>query len=302
MNLRTPFLALFGLALAAPACRPAEAPPPELLRLELVRPKNPEGVYLNEALIFDFSGELDPLSVTKTSLRIEAEEGGEAARGEFLVQGNRIRFLPEPVLDPDLTGGGYQPGTRYVVTLVGFPQVDGIRGESGVPLAETVRWAFTTVDPSPWPRSEFVFADSSPESCAPLRLLTERVAPGQPILLACDEPLDPSSLRSSDFELSETRLSPRGEKTERVIPLQASLQRNEEERSGDPNAGALILLRPRELLDETASYTFSLKNLQQPDLVDFAGNRVPRSAIALRRRIYVDPPNEVGPSDVLRES
>src|SRR5687768_1058654 len=68
-------------ALAAPAlllvlasCQRTTDEPARVLVHLLTRPANPEGVYLNEDLVFHFSGEVDRTSVTRDSVRIATKD------------------------------------------------------------------------------------------------------------------------------------------------------------------------------------------------------------------------------------
>lgn len=220
-----------AVLLALTACGGGE-PAPEQLRLEGVRPSDGEGLYLNEELVLTFDAPVDPASVTSSSLRIVGEDGHQA-RGRWQVQGRTIRFIPEPVLRPSLDDGGYRPGHRYRLIGAGFPRLDGLRGLDGAPLQRGFRWSFTTVDVGP--DQVVVFDDASPGDAQPLlpdaRQLDERrglrVQEGQPLLLTCMEPLDPSTLEGRPFELVEYEVV-----LEEVAGTLVSVQRPREETIG----------------------------------------------------------------------
>ena len=84
------------------------------LHLTHIRPSNPEGLFLNEELVFHFDSDLDPTSVTGASIEIHSEDGSPA-RGELRLEGDRVRFVPAAVLATDLSDGGYRPGTKYKI-------------------------------------------------------------------------------------------------------------------------------------------------------------------------------------------
>lgn len=208
----------FGLALAA--CRPPTEPTTRVLVHRLTRPEDARAVRLNEDLVFHFSAEVDRTSVTQDSVRITDAEG-QPARGRLEVEGSRVRFVPATVLAPDLSDGGYVPGTSYQVEIAGFPRPDCLRGVDGAPLASTYRWSFRAVEVAG--HEGPFFEDRDPDRIRPLRLfpapqggpeLRYELGPLDAIYLRCEEPLDPASLVDGAFGLrprqgAEVRLRPR---------------------------------------------------------------------------------------------
>ncbi len=198
-------LAAPALLLALAGCQRAADEPARVLVHLLTRPANPDGVYLNEDLVFHFSAEVDRTSVTRDSVRI-ATRDGRPARGRLVVDGTKVRFVPAPVLAPDLSDGGYVPGAEYEVEIAGFPRPDGLRGVAGEPLRSTYRWAFKTVA-TPAEEGATLFEDRDPGRTRRLRLfppLTGRryeLGPSDAIYLSSEEPLDPSSLVEGAFSL-----------------------------------------------------------------------------------------------------
>lgn len=222
----------------------AEPQPQRWLELRQVRPQERVGVYLNERIVLHFSGPLDPDSVHSGSVRVLADDG-TPARGRLSVERDRVEFQPAPVLARDLADGGYRPATRYAVELAGFPRADALRSEDGRVLGESLRWTFETVAVSE-PRSGFVFEDSSPTSGSPVILRTPVLQPLQPIRLTCEEPIDPSTLWSEDFELlPELNIVALGRTRGDAIPLVAKLVRNDEREPYKDDA-AVIELTPRD--------------------------------------------------------
>ncbi len=193
-------------ALISAACSRAAAPP-RALHHRLTRPANPDGVFLNEDLVFYFSDDIDRTSVTRDSVRILTADGAQA-HGSLSVDGTSVRFTPDPVLATDLSDGGYRPDTHYAVEIRGFPSPDGVRGAHGEPLESTYRWSFRTVRLT-MPRTALLFDDLMQDQRPVLRLFPPRnaldappfVAPRDSIYLSCNKPLDPSSVRDEDFAL-----------------------------------------------------------------------------------------------------
>ncbi|MCY3003133.1 MAG: Ig-like domain-containing protein [Planctomycetota bacterium] len=231
------------LLVALAACGP-EQEPPRWLELRQVRPQERVGVYLNERIVLHFSVPLDPDSVHPGSVHIVAGDG-TPARGRLSVERDRVEFQPAPVLARDLSDGGYRPATRYAVELAGFPRADALRSDDGRVLAESLRWTFETVAVSE-PRSGYVFEDSSPTSGSPVILRTPLLQPLQPIRLTCEEPIDPSTLWSEDFELlPELNFVAVGRTRGDAIPLVAKFVRNDEREPYKDDA-AVIELTPRD--------------------------------------------------------
>jgi hypothetical protein len=193
-------------ALISTSCSRAAAPP-RALHHRLTRPANPDGVFLNEDLVFYFSDDVDRTSVTRDSVRIMASDGTQA-HGALSVDDAGVRFTPDPVLAADLSDGGYRPDTQYTVEIRGFPNPDGVRGAHGEPLESTYRWSFRTVRLTT-PRTALLFDDVMQDQRPVLRLFPPRnaldspplVAPRDSIYLSCNKPLDPSSVRDEDFVL-----------------------------------------------------------------------------------------------------
>jgi hypothetical protein len=189
--------AVLGFALVVACSR--EGPPVEPLRLEWIRPRNVKGVFLNEDLVFTFSAEVDPLSVIRTGIHVHDADGAPA-RGSWFVEGVQVRFAPAPVLARDLSDGGYRPGTRYEVEVLGFPRVDAVRGLDGRPLERSYRWSFETVSVAA-DHSDLVFEDASPASAQRIRPAQRMpwIGPEGPVLLECEEPIDPSTIDEGEF-------------------------------------------------------------------------------------------------------
>lgn len=256
------------LVLAA-ACHEARQAP-ETLSLRQIRPESRSGVYLNERIVLHFSEALDAASVHLGSVRV-VSESGEVARGRWLVEGDRLEFAPAPVLSRERTDGGYSPGTEYWVELRGFPAADGLRGESGAPLAQSLRWRFRTVDLRA-PRSGPVFEDASPTNASPLVLRTPVIRPFEPIQLTCAEPLDPATIESTDFVLlPQLNLEAVGRTRGDAIPLVARLVRNDE-REPYRDDCAVLQLTPRDRRLAPGAYGLAVR--RDLRLRDFGGHVV----------------------------
>ena len=251
-----------GLALGACEAKPRAGS--RALELELVRPQNNAGVFLNEPLFFSFSAPVDPASVSHGSVSIHTADG-EEARGSLLVEGRTLRFVPAPALRPDLSDGGYRPGSEYKVELAGFPRPDGLRGVHGELFERTWSWSFRCVALST-PRTGLIFDDPTPERIKFLALYPSSgarsdgkyaIGPQESIYLACEKPLDPSSVLSGDFHLSPSHgaqvavharlIENASEAKGRARPSDLRTTSSPEAWKSEPRA-ALIELTPREPL------------------------------------------------------
>ena len=276
---------LTGAGLAAGCGR--GQPEARVLSLEAVRPTDAQGVFLNEELVFTFSAPVDPSSVTAESLRI-VSAGGEPARGEWTVRGRQARFQPSPTLARDLSDGGYRPGTRYTVTLSGFPRLGCVRGLEGEPLARARTWSFETVGTGGEQR---LFEDASPARGQRVRLSPHRsmqmpeFEEGEPVLLFCDEPLDPSTLDEKQFWIvADQTPRPVRRAADDYIPVRASFVRNDPESARDfLDPCAVIEFMPAHRLEAERQYWLRVARPTSGDppfepatagLTDFQGNRV----------------------------
>lgn len=204
------------------------------------------GVLLNEPLVFHFSGELDPTSVTPSSARV-LDPAGRLVPGAFRVEGARLIFEPALALQADLSDGGFLPGSLGRVELSGFPVPSGLRSRRGEVLHAGFSSTFETV------RQEgdgALYLDGSPDTAFPLLLSELEIGVSEAIQLTCAEPLDPRSLFPSAFQLR--RYEAGGEHEE--IALEVRLASNTMEEGArlelraleSPEGGAPRVLEPGE--------------------------------------------------------
>ncbi len=263
---------MLGWLLIVSACSEGGDEPVRVIRLEQMRPRPEarEGVFLNEALVFHFSGDVDGSSVTSTSLSVRPEGESTPAKGDFEIDGGRVRFVPDLGKERDLSDGGLRPGTRYEVLVQGFPAVDGVRSEAGWPLAQSARFFFRTAALAE-PREQ-IFDDSTPGVGAALRLNEAQSGPiildsDDSLELMCSEPLDPSTLVDGEFVLQPVAAGAE------PVPLDPRLRANSREE------GAILELRPRRLLGVGRYYLRPRAPERaglQPSITlrDFGGNQV----------------------------
>ena len=126
------------------ACQ-RQAPPVESLRLIGFQQAAAKGVLLNEKLVFYFSEDLDPSSVTPSSARV-LDQNRRLVDGNFRVEGNRLVFEPVLARQAHLRDGGLLPGALYRVELTGFPVISGVRSREGRVLEKGYSSLFRTVE------------------------------------------------------------------------------------------------------------------------------------------------------------
>jgi len=184
------------LLLALVACA-REEPPARALELVGFQQDRAEDVLLNENLVFYFSADLDPVSVTPSSARV-LDQGGRMVDGALRAEGNRLVFEPDLSVRSSLRDGGFVPGGAYRVELTGFPVISGLRSRDGLVLEQGFSSRFSVVGDD---GERGLFLDPSPQTAAGLYLASSEVGVSAPIVLECAEPLDPRSISAERFEL-----------------------------------------------------------------------------------------------------
>lgn len=272
-------VALVGLVVAA--CRPAPEGP-RVLRL-IRHTAGAQGFRLNEPIQFFFSAPLEVNSITGHSARIERSDG-ELAEGTWVVNGRSLRFEPRPATLPDLSDSGFQPGNRYGVVLVGFPEPDGLRARDGAPLERSFRTSIETVGGATSgsmggaaSSAETLFFDPTPYAHR-LKLEAYEIDPGGDPTFVCHEPLDPRSLRSEDFEIRIHRVDERGRPETDANgwpsfgpPIKVSAQLVE---NGRGSGGARLKLRNPEGWIPERTYRLTLPMPPEFGLRDLGGHPV----------------------------
>ncbi|MCA9001391.1 MAG: hypothetical protein KDB61_05680, partial [Planctomycetes bacterium] len=292
------------------ACSSGSEPGQEFA-LEGFRPLAGQEILLNEPLSLTFSRDLDPSSITPSNLRVEDEDGRPCA-GEWRLQGRRwLRFWPRTVTGANLLGGGYRPGRRHVVHVVGFPAVGGLRALDGEPLDRCYRVSFQVCDPGP---EDPAFLDFSPNGSEPLMVgvhpggLRAPIQEGQPIRMWCAEPLDPRSLHSEDFSIWFHPWNARkGQPGSSLYsPVRVALVQNRHSDLLLQNEAAAILeCTPQVPLDPLLHGQFSLRVNRDARLVDFGGHSPwpPAGATGPRFEFYfkLEPQDAQGQSQLRLE-
>ena len=140
----------------------------------------------NELIVLTFSEDVDPHSVSSSSILFRTPTGAEAV-GEFLVNGNRVEFVPSLSVSGGQTFYGFTSGDTYVMTIIGADnQPAVVRGTSGRAFGQTLSCTLQS-------RRGIIDYDGAPPSA---KLVSPRLASGVPrdtvIELEFSELIDPT--------------------------------------------------------------------------------------------------------------
>ena len=120
---------------------------PDLVLLGFNVP-NLSGIPLNQPLIFTFSANINPATITPDSLRVVGDAGPFFE--STVVDGNLVALIPTVPNFADYSDAGYAPDTEYTVSLTEFPAVTTIESTTGKPLLQAASFTFRTL-PGPSP-------------------------------------------------------------------------------------------------------------------------------------------------------
>jgi hypothetical protein len=104
---------------------------------------NVAGVPLNEPLIFTFSADVDPSSVTPDTIQVVGTPSFTFEK--IVVDGALVALIPSVPTFENYGDSGLQKGVTYNVFLPVFPAVDTVRSVDGDPLLIAEVYNFTTL-------------------------------------------------------------------------------------------------------------------------------------------------------------
>src|SRR5262245_58543007 len=134
--------AVVGLGFSAVSCAGGGGSGPADIVLVGFNLPNIAGVALNQPLIFSFSDNVAPQSVTPDTIQVV---GSPSFTFETLVvDGNLVGELPFIPNFEDYSDSGMAPGKTYTVFLPVFPAVDTVRSTRGRPLIQAESFSFNT--------------------------------------------------------------------------------------------------------------------------------------------------------------
>lgn len=168
-----------------------------------------DNLALNQVLTFVFSSPVDPNSISPGSLQIrEGPNYGQSVPGQFVIDGETVRFEPRLPSLCDLSDAGLHPDTDYRAVLLGSPEEFSIRNLAGTPLQATIFEAFHTRDDTqgslyedPLPGIGPVVLTTSPANGSASVMVEDdsdpqNVIPGK-VVITFSENLDPCTLTES---------------------------------------------------------------------------------------------------------
>ncbi|MEZ5963391.1 MAG: hypothetical protein R3F56_06040 [Planctomycetota bacterium] len=290
-----------------------------------VTPTDNATLFLNDAIQIDFTTQVDLTTADLNSVSFNVFDLtgtalGEQPRGYFRLgtspgdsaPGRRLEFVPLLPTDDLYSNGGFKPGRRYVVQLVGGDRRNGVvlRDVRGRELSTPISFSFTTVDgstanelfrntrqngprragfevlPSTLNSSGTRVVDPSFNAVEPLEVrltFDQPVNPQKvnvPAAIDLDARLRDDSLRGRVF-LEYDDPSVGGEN--RWIPAQVELERNDLE-------GAVVVLRPIGALPNNAVVDVRVLNTFE----DVAGesNVADAAYVSLFGQFVVEPRHE----------
>jgi len=169
-----------------------------------------DNAVLNQVLLFNFSGSVDPATISPASIQIrEGPAFGASVEGIYVVTGSTVRFEPRLPTLCDLSDSAFKPDTQYRVQVIGFPEQFAVRNSAGQSLSNTSTHEFHTRDED----DPTKYADQIP-GVGPSILSTTpdngseavTVAAGNKVEIVLSENLNPCSVNDSTvrFHLYET--------------------------------------------------------------------------------------------------
>ncbi len=118
---------------------------PQMVLVSFSQP-NIAGVALNAPLIFTFSDDVNPASITPDTVQVNGDPSFTFET--IAVDGNLVALLPFIPNFEDYSDSGMAPDTTYSVFLPVFPAVDTVRSLTGKPLVTAEPFNFRTL-PTP---------------------------------------------------------------------------------------------------------------------------------------------------------
>jgi hypothetical protein len=131
---------LFGAAVSS--CGGDANSPSDLVLVSFNQP-DVAGVPLNQPLIFTFSADVDPGTITPDTLRIVGQTG--PFFDSIVVDGNLVGLNPRSPNFDDYRDAGFARSTTYTVSMSVFPAASTIRSTAGRPLLAAQSYQFTTL-------------------------------------------------------------------------------------------------------------------------------------------------------------
>lgn len=194
-------LALFVFGCAT-ACTKAD---PDVLAVRKILPAADQELHLNQTVAVTFDRPIDPLSVTRDSIRLLDDAGRTIEAERVRVRGSTIEFVPRTPILASLEDGSYQPASRVTLELAGYPRPGTLRGRDGVALVHVARRSWRVVDAKArHAEGRMSFLPSLEAGVFRLESLPRVSSDGMRVELRFDRPVHPASILPSAFRIAES--------------------------------------------------------------------------------------------------
>ncbi len=101
-------------------------------------------IATNQDIVFTFNDDVDPASVSFTSLSVVEVSNGSTPPGEFVVDGRKLIFRPSLIESQAGISFGFAEGSVYRVTLFAAPESNVVKSVIGRPNLSPISCAIST--------------------------------------------------------------------------------------------------------------------------------------------------------------
>lgn len=199
-NSRLAIVAMLVL-LGMPACRHEGD---EYLAVRKIFPEEGHRLLLNQAIVVSFDRPIDPLSVTRDSIRLVDGQGRVLETERVRVRDTTIEFVPRAPIQPNLEDGSYLPGDEITLEIASYPSPGTLRSHLGEWIDRRVRRTWRVVDGQAMhAEGRLSFLPSLESGSFRLATLPQVSPDGRRVELSFDRPVYPPSLNPLAMRVSE---------------------------------------------------------------------------------------------------
>ncbi|MGH7149553.1 MAG: Ig-like domain-containing protein, partial [Planctomycetota bacterium] len=277
-------------------------------RLRLLATNISDGAVwpLNRPMEFRFNQPIDPDSVSSQSILFLSSDGIPVVGTTFVdpcSDGRSLVFQPLCPTDAEASNGGLRPGVFYALTLLAGEDLGAVRSVHGRALRAPVTVDFRAPDAA----TEPLFVDArpgsppSPSASVPATLgLNLFTAPLEPLLVAFDQPIQPSIANLLHLRLDFE--DPPGSGTFLALPRVATLLENCAPDVAPPDCPAvpraMVAVVPQGVLPPGRL----VRLVAQAGIVDIGGAEfLPADVVLATSAVQASGPAPAGESDAFVE-